>query len=100
MDFFIAICIGFLVTNSLPHLIPGVHGKRFHSPFASPPVKGKSSAVVNVLWGVFNLALAYALFVWADVNLRNYVEGAGFLLGVLITGLVLAIVFGCKDDKQ
>lgn len=72
MDFFIAVCFGFFVTNSLPHLIPGIHGKEFHSPFASPPVKGKSSAVVNVLWGVFNLVVAYILFVATDINLRNY----------------------------
>ncbi len=100
MDFFIAFCFGFFVTNSLPHLIPGIHGKEFHSPFASPPVKGKSSAVVNVLWGVFNLVVAYILFVETDINLRNYVEGAGFLLGILITSLVLAIVFGRNKDKE
>ncbi len=93
MEFFIAMCFGFFATNSLPHLIPGILGKEFHSPFASPPVKGKSSAVVNVLWGFFNLAVAYILFVATDINLRNYIEGAGFLLGILITSLVLAITF-------
>lgn len=100
MDFFIAICFGFFVTNSLPHLIPGILGKKFHSPFASPPVKGKSSAVVNVLWGVFNIVVAYILFVETDINLRNYVEGAGFFLGILITALILAIVFGRNKDKE
>lgn len=100
MDFFIAFCFGFFVTNALPHLIPGIHGKEFHSPFASPPVKGKSSAVVNVLWGVFNLVVAYVLFVATDINLRDYLQGGGFLLGILITSLILAITFSRNRDKE
>ena len=36
-------------------------GNPFQSPFASPPGKGLSSATVNVLWGMFNLAVAYVL---------------------------------------
>ena len=35
--------------NSLPHLINGVSGRAFQSPFASPPGKGLSSSPVNVL---------------------------------------------------
>lgn len=100
MEFFIALCFGFFVTNALPHIIPGIHGKEFHSPFATPPIRGKSSAVVNVLWGFFNLVVAYLLFVLGDINLKNYIEGGGFLLGILITSLVLAITFSTKKDKK
>ncbi len=98
MDFFISLCFGFFATNSLPHLIPGMHGKWFHSPFAKPPVKGKSSPVVNVLWGWFNLVVAYLIYLLADINLKNPAEGIGFLLGVLITSLVLAVVFGKNKE--
>jgi len=31
------------------------------SPFASPPGEGLSSSTVNVLWGLFNLAVGYLL---------------------------------------
>ncbi|MFR9560829.1 MAG: hypothetical protein SNH45_07440 [Rikenellaceae bacterium] len=100
IDFLIAFVFGFFATNSLPHIIPGIHGKSFYSPFASPPTKGKSSAIVNVLWGFVNVVVAYILFVTTDINLRNYVEGTGFLLGVLITSLILAITFGANNKRE
>ncbi|MFR9499746.1 MAG: hypothetical protein SNH18_04810 [Rikenellaceae bacterium] len=90
----------FFATNSLPHIIPGVHGKPFYSPFAKPPVKGKSSAVVNVLWGFFNIVVAYVIFVAAGINLRDGAQGAGFLLGILITSLILAITFGANNKRE
>lgn len=99
-DFFIAFAFGFFVTNSLPHILPGIHGKSFYSPFASPPARGKSSAVVNVLWGFTNIVIAYILFVATDINLRDYVEGAGFLLGILITSLILAITFSANRKRD
>jgi len=40
---------GAFLGNSIPHLTAGLRGERFPSPFASPPGKGKSSSVVNVL---------------------------------------------------
>ncbi len=100
LDFIIAVAFGFFVTNSLPHIIPGIHGKPFYSPFATPPVKGKSSAVVNVLWGYFNIVVAYILYVAADINLKNLTEGIGFLLGILVTSLILAITFGRNNRNQ
>ncbi|MFI3266472.1 MAG: hypothetical protein R3Y15_04900 [Rikenellaceae bacterium] len=99
-DFIIAFAFGFFATNSLPHIIPGVHGKPFYSPFAKPPVKGKSSAVVNVLWGFTNIVIAYILFVATDINLRDYTQGAGFLLGILVTSLTLAITFGANNKRE
>ena len=52
---------GAFLANTLPHLINGVSGNAFQSPFASPPGVGLSSSMVNVLWGLFNLAIAYLL---------------------------------------
>ncbi len=99
-EFIIAFVFGFFATNSLPHIIPGVHGKPFYSPFASPPAKGKSSAVVNVLWGFFNIVVAYILFVATEINLRDVAQGVGFLLGILITSLILAITFGANNKRE
>lgn len=99
-EFIIAFVFGFFATNSLPHIIPGVHGKPFYSPFASPPAKGKSSAVVNVLWGFFNIVVAYILFVATKINLRDVTQGVGFLLGILITSLILAITFGANNKRE
>jgi len=49
---------GAFLSNTLPHLINGVSGRPFQSPFAKPPGEGLSSSTVNVLWGLFNLAVA------------------------------------------
>lgn len=54
---------GAFLANFTPHFIAGVSGRRFHSPFAKPPFRGLSSPVVNILWGLFNLAVAYTLLV-------------------------------------
>jgi hypothetical protein len=52
---------GAFLANSLPHLLTGVTGRPFPSPFASPPFRGLSAPPVNVAWGLVNLAVAYLL---------------------------------------
>jgi len=52
---------GAVLTNAIPHLVSGVMGRPFQSPFAKPPGEGLSSSTVNVLWGFFNLAIGYLL---------------------------------------
>ncbi len=52
---------GAFLANTLPHLIAGVQGSPFQSPFASPPGVGLSSATTNVAWGLLNLVIAYLL---------------------------------------
>jgi hypothetical protein len=54
---------GMFLANTVPHLVAGISGSPFESPFASPPGEGLSSALVNVLWGLFNLAVGYVLIV-------------------------------------
>jgi hypothetical protein len=52
---------GAFFVNAIPHFTNGVSGRRFPSPFASPPGKGLSSSTVNVLWGTLNLVVGYLL---------------------------------------
>ena len=54
---------GMFLANFVPHFVAGVSGRPFHSPFARPPFRGLSSPFVNILWALFNLAVAYALLV-------------------------------------
>ena len=54
---------GMFLCNAIPHLASGLTGRPFQSPFAKPPFRGLSSPVVNILWGLFNLAVAYTLLV-------------------------------------
>jgi hypothetical protein len=54
---------GALLANAIPHLVAGIAGKSFPSPFASPPFMGLSSPPVNVAWALVNLVGAYFLLV-------------------------------------
>jgi hypothetical protein len=54
---------GAFLANFVPHFVAGISGRSFHSPFAKPPFRGLSSPTVNILWGLFNLAVAYILLV-------------------------------------
>lgn len=52
---------GAFLANALPHLINGISGIPFQTPFAKPSGEGLSSSTVNVVWGFVNLAAAYVL---------------------------------------
>ena len=86
---------GAFLINALPHLINGLMGRPFQSPFAKPPGQGLSSSIVNVLWGFFNLVLAYLLLCRVgtfDLHALDQVSAAG--LGALLLGLGSARSFG------
>jgi hypothetical protein len=51
------------LANFFPHFIAGISGLPFYTPFATPPFRGLSSPAVNVLYALFNLAVAYTLLV-------------------------------------
>ena len=73
---------GALFANALPHLIAGIAGQPFQSPFAAPPFIGLSSPTVNVAWALVNLAVAYLLLVRAGpLDLRNWSDAAACFVG-------------------
>ena len=86
---------GAFLANTLPHLMNGISGRAFQSPFASPPGVGLSSATVNVLWGLFNLAVGYLLVCRVgrfDLRKNSHVAVLG--AGILVMSLMLARAFG------
>ena len=52
---------GALLANAVPHVVSGLLGRSFQTPFAKPPGRGLSSATVNLLWGFANLVTGYGL---------------------------------------
>jgi hypothetical protein len=60
-DFLAALFAGAFLANAVPHLVKGVCGDPFPTPFAKPPGKGLSSPPVNVAWALLNLFLGYLL---------------------------------------
>jgi hypothetical protein len=86
---------GAFLTNVIPHLVSGVTGRPFQSPFASPPGEGLSSSTLNVVWGFFNLVIGYALTCRVgEFDLRSTDHVAVFGLGIFLMALMLARTFG------
>jgi hypothetical protein len=86
---------GAFLANTIPHLVNGISGLPFQSPFASPPGEGLSSSTVNVLWGMFNLVVGYLLVVRVGrFDLRRTRHVAVLGLGALLMALMLAQHFG------
>jgi len=90
---------GAFLVNAVPHFVNGVSGRRFPSPFASPPGKGQSSPTVNVLWGTLNLAIGYLLVCRVGVfHIRDtssvLVLGAGGLLMAVMLARAFGRVYG------
>ena len=86
---------GGLLVNTLPHLIAGLQGRAFQSPFAKPPGVGLSSPLSNVLWGFANLAAAWALFTQVgEFDLGDALDAGAAIAGGLFSGVFLARHFG------
>jgi hypothetical protein len=86
---------GAFLTNAVPHLVSGVMGRPFQSPFATPPGQGLSSSTINVLWGFFNLTVGYVLSCRVgEFDLRSTEDAIASGLGVLLMALLTAYMFG------
>jgi hypothetical protein len=86
---------GIFLANAVPHLVSGMMGRAFQSPFAKPPGRGFSSATVNVLWGFFNAVVGYLLVVRVgSFELRSTTNVLALGAGVLLISLQLARHFG------
>ena len=87
---------GAFLVNTIAHLVQGVCGNRFQTPFASPRGIGESSAVLNVIWGFINLAIGGVLL-HAFLPERwppHWTLCATALAGALAMALYLANYFG------
>lgn len=86
---------GAFLANAVPHLVQGMSGSPFQTPFASPSGVGLSSSMVNVLWGAFNLGVGYLLVCRVgtfDLRRTRHVLILG--TGALLMALLLAYKLG------
>lgn len=84
-----------MLANGVPHFVHGISGKRFQSPFDSPPGVGESSPLVNSIWGMANFIAGYLLIFGVgdfDFGLTRDILMVG--LGSLAASLGLAVHFG------
>jgi hypothetical protein len=92
---------GAFLVNAVPHFVNGVSGRAFPTPFANPPGRGKSSPVVNVLWGSFNIVVGYLLLCFLgrfEAGRAGDVIAAG--IGGLAIALMLARAFGAAHTGE
>jgi hypothetical protein len=86
---------GIFLANAVPHLVSGMMGRPFQSPFAKPPGQGFSSSTVNVLWGFFNAVVGYLLLVRVgSFELRSTGDVLALGVGALLISLHTARHFG------
>jgi hypothetical protein len=91
LAYFIA---GLFLANGVPHFVNGISGRKFRSPFASPPAVGESSAAVNVIWGMVNFIIGYLLISGVGrFRIGFSLDVLMVFLGALIAALGLAWSF-------
>jgi len=89
--YFVAGC---LVANGVPHFVNGISGRRFITPFASPPFVGESSPLSNVTWGLINFAGAFSLIIgMGDFRLGFTLDTIATFVGASLTAVGLSLYF-------
>ena len=89
---------GALFANTVPHFVKGICGDKFPTPFAKPPGKGLSSAPVNTVWALFNLAVGLVLW-HVSKPCSSYGLMAAFAVGFAGLGLQMSAHFQHKDSE-
>ena len=81
---------GVFLSNFVPHLVNGVSGEKFPTPFAKPPGRGLSSPFINVLWALFNLKVGLVLIWCGHVSVSNPLNGIVALVGFSLMSMQLS----------
>jgi hypothetical protein len=90
---------GVFLTNAIPHFVQGISGNKFPTPFAKPPGKGLSSALVNVIWGLFNAIIGTFLFIHSAIKSETTWLWVTFFAGAALIGIQLGVHFSKKDKE-
>jgi len=89
--YFVAGC---LAANGTPHFVHGISGRRFITPFASPPFVGESSPLINVTWGLINFTGAFSLIIAiGDFRLGFTPDTIATFAGAALTAIGLSLYF-------
>lgn len=88
---------GVFLANAVPHGVSAVQGRRFPTPFASPPGVGLSGPAANAAWSALNAAAGTALLGRRTAGPR---ERAALLAGATAMGFFLARYFGGVKERR
>ncbi len=90
---------GFLV-NGIPHFVHGISGKKFRTPFSRPMTTGESSPLLNIIWGVINFLIGYALvFGVGQFQLGFTLATLMLILGGIVMSVVLALILTRLQER-
>lgn len=90
---------GAFLANAIPHLVQGLSGNKFPTPFAKPPGKGPSSAPVNTAWGLFNILVGYLLLRAGHASTDNTIVIAMTFAGATAISIPLSSHFQQKGKE-
>lgn len=94
MDIVALFFAGAFLCNCIPHLVAGLLGEPFPSPFATPRGVGDSPPLVNFLWGAGNLIVGLALMTRHQEDFGFNIETLTFAAGALLLGVFMSRHFG------
>jgi hypothetical protein len=84
---------GVFFANTIPHLVNGISGRPFQSPFSSPPGRGLSSSLLNVFWG--HLRIGYLLVLRVGTfDVRDNGDIIAIGVGFALMAIALSRAFG------
>ena len=78
----------------IPHLVSGMTGTDFPSPFGDPPGVGLFSPTQNVIWALINLIIGYLLYRVGKVSSKNPITILLLFIGLAICAFICAAIFG------
>jgi hypothetical protein len=85
---------GAFLCNAVPHLVAGVQGNLFPTPFATPRGIGDSSSGINFLWGFANFVAGTILLSRHPVTMGLNIHFLALLLGAFVMGVFASQHFG------
>lgn len=100
MNFIALFFAGLFLCNSVPHLVCGLQGAPFPSPFAKPHGVGDSSPLVNFYWGFANALIGTILLTRNPVTVGANAEFIALLAGILVIGTFAALHFGKVQGEK
>ena len=94
MQFVALFFAGAFLCNAIPHLVAGLQGAPFPTPFAKPRGVGNSPPLLNFLWGMANVCAGATLAARRPVEIGLNPQCLAALAGALAIGAFLAWHFG------
>lgn len=91
---------GAFLCNCVPHLVTGLQGSRFPTPFAKPRGVGRSSALVNFVWGAANLLTGLTILARNPMQLGFNSQCLTLAAGALLLGVYLSHRFAKVSSQR